>query len=193
MDKANNGGNIPERTTIIKNICFCLVKPTYDQCADPIYTQLRYNLPVWNKLRKLWHKPGGCAASCACSMGSNEWFHSISSSEAKLHEGLLCLPVVCPELQVPDNLGHAPKLYKPSCTLGECGSADCLKAKLRKCKIEFADSNERVHYRKYAKMARTRNDGTEYYEARAPHIAHRTPHTTATRAWRCPCSSCCFL
>mmetsp|Transcript_14561 Transcript_14561/g.34487 ORF Transcript_14561/g.34487 Transcript_14561/m.34487 type:complete len:174 (-) Transcript_14561:356-877(-) len=35
LDKANNGGNIPERTTIIKNICFCLVKPTYDQCADP--------------------------------------------------------------------------------------------------------------------------------------------------------------
>ena len=40
MDRAKNGGNLPERTTLSNNVCFCLVKPKYDQCADPIYTQV---------------------------------------------------------------------------------------------------------------------------------------------------------
>ena len=45
--------------------------------------------------------------------------------------------------------------------------SDCLKSKLeqlRRCRTEFADSNVKVRYRKYAKMRRTRNDGSEYFE-----------------------------
>mgnify|MGYP004492482417 CR=1 FL=1 len=41
MDRAMNGGHLPERTILNNNICFCLVKPKIDQCADPIYTQAR--------------------------------------------------------------------------------------------------------------------------------------------------------
>ena len=74
-----------------------------------------------------------------------------------------------------DDLGAVPKLHKPSCARGECDHECCLKKKLqllRACETEFADSNTPVRYRKYAKMPRTRNDGTEYTEARP---APRTP------------------
>ena len=50
FNRARNGNNLPERTTLHDNICFCLVKPTRDQCADPIYTMLRANMPTWHKL-----------------------------------------------------------------------------------------------------------------------------------------------
>lgn len=43
MDKEANNGNLPEKTVLNNNICFCLVRPTYDQCADPIYTQVHLN------------------------------------------------------------------------------------------------------------------------------------------------------
>ena len=38
MDRELNNGYDPERTTLLENVCFCLVKPKYDQCADPIYS-----------------------------------------------------------------------------------------------------------------------------------------------------------
>ena len=41
MDLKANGGILPEDTVFNAHICFCLVRPTYDQCADPIYTQVR--------------------------------------------------------------------------------------------------------------------------------------------------------
>ena len=92
IDMGVNDGHLPQKTTLYDNICFCLVKPTYDQCADPTYTQWRANLPVWNKHRALWHKGGGnCASSCACS---SAWFHSISLLDKDLHEGMLCQPVL---------------------------------------------------------------------------------------------------
>ena len=50
MDKDKNGGHLPEDTVINTNICFCLVRPKYDQCADPIYTMLNANLKVWHVL-----------------------------------------------------------------------------------------------------------------------------------------------
>ena len=40
MDRAINNGYLPEPTTLSNNVCFCLVKPKYDQCADPTYTQV---------------------------------------------------------------------------------------------------------------------------------------------------------
>jgi|TARA_B110001469_G_scaffold122891_2_gene134143 hypothetical protein len=69
---------------------------------------------------------------------------------------------------VPDDLGVAPKLHEPSCTGGECDHEGCLKKRLqqlRACKTEFADSGPLIRYKKYAKMPRTRNDGSEYTEA----------------------------
>ena len=85
----------------------------------------------------------------------------------------------------------APKLHKPSCTRGECDHADCFKTKLeelRACETEFADSNQLIRYRKYAKMPRTRNDGSEYTEARptpraprpVPRAIPRHPGTETT-------------
>ena len=68
-----------------------------------------------------------------------------------------------------DDLNVVPKLHKPSCARGECDHEGCLKKRLqqlRACKTEFADSGPLVRFRKYAKMPRTRNDGTEYTEAR---------------------------
>lgn len=91
MDKEANGGHLPERTTLINHICFCLITPTYDQCADPTYTQWRANQPVWNKHRTLWHKGGGCASSCACS---SAWFLDMSRDDFRLHECVLCPPVL---------------------------------------------------------------------------------------------------
>jgi hypothetical protein len=166
------------------------VKPTFDQCADPTYTQLRANLPVWHKLRPTWHAQSVCDATCVCGgkrtdgegvdgEGSggegdadredqvNMWFRSISGSEQQLLEGLLCDPVECPELRIDTDGNATPKLYKPLCARGECNCPECLKSKLvllRKCKTEFAASHILVRYRKYAKMNRTRNDGTEYTE-----------------------------
>ena len=118
MDRDKNGGNLPERTVISENVCFCLIRPTYDQCADPTYTQLRANLPVWHKQRGLKHEQSRCDVSCKCL--SAPWFRSISSSEEALNEGLLCQPIACPELQVEDDHGQTPKLNKPSCARGEC-------------------------------------------------------------------------
>ena len=91
MDMTANDGHLPERTTLLDNICFCLITPTYDQCADPIYTQWRANQPGWHKQRALWHKNGGCGSSCACS---SSWFHEMSSTETRLHECVLCEPVM---------------------------------------------------------------------------------------------------
>mmetsp|Transcript_63625 Transcript_63625/g.189666 ORF Transcript_63625/g.189666 Transcript_63625/m.189666 type:complete len:828 (+) Transcript_63625:1660-4143(+) len=170
MDRDKNNGNVPESTVISNNICFCLIKPTFDQCADPIYTQLRVNLPTWDAHRKKWQKAGSCPAACACS---KPWFASISTSEAALSEGLLCQPVPCPELMVESDGGVVPKLDKPCCTRGECDDPDCLKARLqqlRACKTEFNDSTERVRHRKYSKMPRTRNDGTEYFEVELVYV-----------------------
>ena len=115
VDRAKNGGNLPEKTTIEKHICFCLVRPIRDQCADPIYTQLRANLPVWHNERFGWHKKSVCGDSCACS---SPWFRTVSSSEALLNEGLLCPPVECPELLLEEDGSVTPKLYKPSCARG---------------------------------------------------------------------------
>ena len=50
-----------------------------------------------------------------------------------------------------------------------CEHPDCLKARLsqlRACKTEFAQSSQLVRYRKYAKIERTRNDGSTYVEVR---------------------------
>ena len=182
IDRAKNGGHDPEKTTISDNICFCLVKPTYDQCADPTYTQLRANLPVWDKERSVWHKESVCDNSCACS-SSTTWFRSISRSEALLNEGLLCKPVLCSELLVEDDGGVTPKLHKLSCTRGECAHVDCLEAKLeqlRGCKTEFEDSTKKVRYRKYAKMNRTRNDGTEYSEVEFVYVLETRKDFTGT-------------
>lgn len=175
MDKKLNGGNVPERTVLNENVCFCLVRPKYDQCADPIYTQLRSNLPTWNKLRTVWHKAENskCDDSCACKSfcegtSSSSWFRDMSRSEKELNKNLLCEPVAHPELK-PTSESAAPEVYKPCCTRGECDKPECLKVrleKLRECKTEFADSDELVRYRKYCKMPRTRNDGSEYTEAR---------------------------
>ena len=80
---------------------------------------MRANLPVWNKLRAVWHeKESKCEGSCACR--TQPWFRSISSSEQSLHEGLLCKPVACPELMLEDDRGMVPKFHKPECTNGEC-------------------------------------------------------------------------
>ena len=97
VDRDKNNGNLPERTTILDNICFCLIKPTFDQCADPTYTQLRVNLPLWNKSRAKWHESSNCGTSCACS---KSWFHSFTDSEPELNKAMHCMPVACPELQV---------------------------------------------------------------------------------------------
>ena len=166
-DLAINNGHLPQKTVLEQHVCFCLIKPTYDQCADPIYTQLRANLSTWHKLRAVWHeKESKCGGStCACS--STTWFRSITSSEAALVEGTLCKPVKCPELTLEEDNGAAPELHKPCCTGGECTEVDCLASKLallRDCLTEFADSTEKVRYRKYVKMLRFRNDGSEYYE-----------------------------
>ena len=34
-DLEANEGIMPGKTILHENICFCLIKPTYDQCADP--------------------------------------------------------------------------------------------------------------------------------------------------------------
>ena len=119
---------------------------------------------MWHKQRGLWHEQKKCdPSSCACS---ESWFTSFSSSRSQLRENLLCQPVACPELCVDSDEGTAPKLHKPDCSNGECNHEDCLKAKmekLRNCKTEFSDSTQKVRYRKYAKMPRKRNDGTEYF------------------------------
>ena len=122
------------------------------------------NLSLWHRERALWRKESSCDASCVCR--TQPWFRSISSSEAELSKGLLCAPIECPTLAVDDGSG-VPKLYAPTCTRGECDHVDCLKKKLeqlRACKTEFADSDTLVRYRKYAKMERTRNDGSKYTE-----------------------------
>lgn len=119
MDRKNNNGHLPEKTVLYENICFCLVKPTFDQCADPIYTMVRANLPVWHKERTPWHKQSACGPSCACSQG---WFQSISRSERDLVEGLLCKPVACPTLMVESDRGQTPEFHKPRCASGAvCG------------------------------------------------------------------------
>ena len=48
------------------NICFCLVDAHYDQCADPINTVLRINLPVWEKHREKWHQDNPCPPASGC-------------------------------------------------------------------------------------------------------------------------------
>ena len=165
MDLAANDGNLPEDSLLNANICFCLIKPTYDQCADPIYTPVRANLPTYHKLRTSWHqKESACDMSCACK--SKLFFLNFSSSEDSLNEWLLCPAIACPELKLEDE-SEVPKLHKPCCTLSECNNPGCLAAKLeevRECKIEFAETDKKVRFRKYAKMPRKRNDGTEYTE-----------------------------
>jgi hypothetical protein len=64
MDRNANGGILPEDTVLNAHICFCLVRPTYDQCADPIYTQVcaclppTFSLPV-SYFHRLTHTPVG--------------------------------------------------------------------------------------------------------------------------------------
>ena len=197
-----NGGHLPEDSVLNENICFCLIRPTYDQCADPIYTMLRANLPMWNRERTLWHeKESKCDASCACK--SAPWFRSFTASETALHECLLCKPIACPELMVDDDKGIAPELHKPECTRGECDCDECLQKKLellRACPTERGDPNRKVRYRKYAKMPRKRADGSEYTEvefvyvletceemeatmlsATETYLEHRRPHLWAVR------------
>jgi hypothetical protein len=182
MDRDKNGGIQPGRTVLAENVCFCLIKPTYDQCADPIYTQLRVNLPVWHRERALWHeKESKCDASCACK--EMPWFRACSSSEKGLLDSLLCQPVACPELELPDDRGEIPKLHKPACAGGECSSVDCLAAKLKKlraCNTEFDTSETQVRYRKYAKMPRKRNDGTEYEEVELVYVRETRKEFMAT-------------
>ena len=164
MDRAQNGNNLPERTTLHDNICFCLVKPTRDQCADPVYTMLRANLPTWHKLRSAWHKESDCDDSCACK---EAWFRAMTQSEAALDESVLCKPCDEKELTIDDDNGAAPKLHKPTCTRGECEDPSCLKTRLEQlgaCMTEFKASADPVRFRKYAKMERTRNDGSPYTE-----------------------------
>jgi hypothetical protein len=148
MDKAANDGHLPKTTVLQDNICFCLVKPTYDQCADPIYTQVRANLKVWDTKRALWHKQSSCASSCACK--STEWFHAISRSESELTKGLLCEPAKCPELLVDEDNGVVPEFHKPGCCNAECTQEECLATKLkqmRACTTEFSSaSTELVRY-----------------------------------------------
>jgi len=144
------------------------------------------NLSLWHRERALWRKESSCDASCACS--TQPWFRSISSSEAELSKGLLCAAVECSELAVDDG-SVVPKLYAPTCTRGECDHVDCLKKKLeqlRACKTEFADSDTLVRYRKYAKMERTRNDGSKYTEVEfvssiESYPEHRRAHNWAVR------------
>ena len=167
MDLALNDGHLPRASVLQQHICFCLIKPTYDQCADPIYTQLRANLPIWHKLRALRHEKESSCAGSACACSSTSWFHSISASELALVDGMLCKPCKCPELMVEEDNGVAPELHKPCCTGGECTEIGCLLTKLellRECSTEFADSTTLVRYRKYVKMLRFRNDGSEYHE-----------------------------
>ena len=182
MDLNKNDGILPGRTVLAENVCFCLIKPTYDQCADPIYTQLRVNLPVWHRERAVWHeKESKCDASCACK--EMPWFRACSSSEKGLLDSLLCQPVACPELELPDDRGEIPKLNKPACAGGECSSADCLAAKLKKfraCNTEFDTSETQVRYRKYAKMPRKRNDGTEYEEVELVYVRETRKEFMAT-------------
>ena len=164
-DRQKNGGHLPERTTLHQNICFCLIRPSYDQCADPTYTQLYANLPTWDKLRLAWHTQSKCADSCACKKAP--WFMLISKSPQQLLDGLICAPIECPQLQLDDD-GEVPKLHQLECTRGECEKEACLAFKLDQlgeCPTECGkDDGEMVRYRKYAKMDRTRNDGTEYTE-----------------------------
>ena len=181
MDLDANDGHLPQRTVLHENICFCLIKPTYDQCADPIYTQVHANLPVWHKHRTKWHAESQCGGNCACKTAL--WFRSISSSEEALNKGLLCQPVKCPELQVKGDNGETPTFNKPCCTHGECDSPDCIAAKLeqiRKCKTEFSGSNEKIRYRKYVKMTRFRSDGSEYHEIEFVYVEETLDEFVAT-------------
>lgn len=85
MDRELNNGYDPERTTLLENVCFCLVKPKYDQCADPIYTQVSVNLKKWHEERQRWHSAGAskCAGTdCACNTSSG-WFLGFTQSEAR--------------------------------------------------------------------------------------------------------------
>ena len=137
------------------------------------------NLSLWHRERALWRKESSCDASCACS--TQPWFRSISSSEAELSKGLLCAAVECSELAVDDG-SVVPKLYAPTCTRGECDHVDCLKKKLeqlRACKTEFADSDTLVRYRKYAKMERTRNDGSKYTEVPRARVSRLAPRSAS--------------
>ena len=80
---------------------------------------------------------------------------------------MLCQPLEYKELEVEADGGKAPKLSKPSCTGGDCDCGDCLAAKLEKlraCNTEFSGALQKIRYRKYVKMPRTRNDGSEYHE-----------------------------
>eukprot|EP00964_Phaeocystis_antarctica_P159292 scaffold130272_cov36-Phaeocystis_antarctica.AAC.2 len=159
MDRAANNGFLPERTTLTDNV--------------------NANLSLWHRERALWRKESSCDASCACS--TQPWFRSISSSEAELSKGLLCAAVECSELAVDDG-SVVPKLYAPTCTRGECDHVDCLKKKLeqlRACKTEFADSDTLVRYRKYAKMERTRNDGSKYTEVPRARVSRLAPRSAS--------------
>lgn len=181
MDREKNGGHLPQRTILSNHICFCLVLPTYDQCADPLYTQLRANLPAWHALRSSWHKEANvCDESCACK---KDWFLRSTKSEGDLHECLLCEPKDEPELRVEGDSGAPPRLYAPCCTRGECAQPGCLAARLtlwRACKTEHAESGALVRYRKYAKMPRTRGDGTEYFEVEFVYVEESPKAMTQT-------------
>ena len=66
---------------------------------------------------------------------------------------------------------------------GECELPECLKAKLellRACLTEFAKSDGLVRYRKYAKMHRTRNDGTPYTEVEFVYVRESRAEFVAT-------------
>lgn len=146
----------------------CLLPTAEQSAASTVFPllQVNANLSIWHAQRALWRKESSCDASCACS--TQPWFLACSSSEAKVSECLLCAPIECPELAVSDG-SVVPKLYAPACTRGECDHDECLKKKLellRSCKTEFAESDKLVRFRKYAKMERTRNDGSPYTEAR---------------------------
>jgi hypothetical protein len=188
-DLEANEGIMPGKTILHENICFCLIKPTYDQCADPIYTMLRVNLPTWHKQRALWRKDSTCTvAACACS---KPWFKSFTSSETALVDNLLCKLVACPELKIEDDKGVVPSFHKPLCSGGDCDAEECVKAKLeqlRACEIEFADSTDQIRYRKYMKMPRMRSDGSEYTETelvyvKEPHTEFSTTMLSATEAY----------
>jgi hypothetical protein len=164
----------------------CPSKPTYDQCADPLYTMLRANLPTWHKHRALWRKQQARCNDDACAC-KKQWFDTFTSSETALVEGLLCKPVKCPELTIEEDKGEVPSFHKPSCSCGECDAEECLKAKLEQlhaCKIEFPESTSRptglVRYRKYVKMPRKRNDGSEFFELEFVYVKETGAQFSAT-------------
>ena len=181
MDMEANGGVAPENTVLNNHICFCLIKPTYDQCADPIYTMLRVNLPTWHKQRAMRRTKSSCIVpGCVCS---TSWFGSFTSSETALVDALLCKPTLCPELKIQDDQGEMPGFHKPACSGGDCDKEECLKMKLkqlRACKIEFPDSSDQIRYRKYSKMPRTRSDGTEYTEVELVYVNEGEAEFSAT-------------